>query len=77
MAIIGILFGIITALVINAFLSYKQKAQEEEGNAAELPANIELEDEHYFIGLDDEAHPIYYDVFDNIRQKEEEKINLA
>ena len=74
---VGVVFGLICGVVINVFLSYKKNKLEEEGGQAELPNNLELEDSDYFAGLNDEMHPLYYDIFDTINKKEEEKINIA
>ena len=36
----------------------------------------EINDFCFFDGFSDEAHPLYYDIFEPINQKEEEKINV-
>jgi hypothetical protein len=39
---------------------------------------VEIGDEDFFEGfLNDEIHPLYYDIFEEIDKKEKEKINLA
>ena len=37
---------------------------------------VEVSDFDYFDNLNDESHPLYYDIFDQVNNKESEKINL-
>lgn len=74
----GAIFGALTAVFIKIFMTVSAGKAEEERKAGveQKQPNEELTDYDYFDGLNDESHPLYYDIFDQINNKESEKINI-
>lgn len=55
--IFGLIFGALSGVAINIYVGYR-------AGQGEVASEGEAIDEHFLDGLNDEMHPLYYDIFD-------------
>lgn len=74
---LAIVFGAVVGFIIKTFLNFKAKELEQLKAEEVKSVSDEITDLNLYDGLNDEMHPLYYDIFEQINNKEEEQINIA
>ena len=77
--VIAALFGAVSALLIKVFLGSKLPTQEKAEGQKEQKKNfskkedkqlsfyrLDIQDDQYFLNIEDEIHPLYYEIFGDI-----------